>query len=241
MTVNEVSLMLPPLMPEIEALLAHERAIVETPDILRARLLGRARESLQVGGAGALESLRGAVRIPRLVLAAAAGIALIASAAAAYQLIKRPVPTLPASPKTHRSFQLEPLAPPAPEPESAPAPAAMPDKSSAATPAPSASAAIHRVVPPRRDDNAIKELRLLERARQSDSRGDFASVLTFANDHEHSFPDGRLVEEREVLRVKALVALGRSGEARAVAARFRREFPRSVLLPKIEKMLASLR
>jgi hypothetical protein len=38
-----------------------------------------------------------------------------------------------------------------------------------------------------------------------------------------------------------LVGLRRGGEARQVAANFRRQFPRSVLLHKIDDMLASLR
>jgi hypothetical protein len=82
---------------------------------------------------------------------------------------------------------------------------------------------------------------LLVRARQADARQEYLSVLSVLAEHERRHPAGRLTEEREVLRVKALVGLGRGGEARKVAARFRRDFPRSVLLRKIEDMLVSLR
>jgi hypothetical protein len=80
----------------------------------------------------------------------------------------------------------------------------------------------------------------LTRARQSDTRGDYIDVLAVVAEHEHSYPAGRLSEEREVLRVKALVGLGRGDEARHAAAKFRRQFPRSVLLQTIDEMLASL-
>jgi hypothetical protein len=83
------------------------------------------------------------------------------------------------------------------------------------------------------------ELQLLIRARQSDAQGDYAEVLAVVADHERRYPAGRLSEEREVLRVKALVGLGRASESRQAAAKFRREFPRSVLLQKIEDLLAS--
>ena len=54
------------------------------------------------------------------------------------------------------------------------------------------------------------------------------------------FPDGRLVEEREALRVQALAQLGRAAEAHEVAARFRRQYPRSMLLPVVDAALQSL-
>ena len=38
---------------------------------------------------------------------------------------------------------------------------------------------------------------------------------------------------------KALVGLGRTDQARRTAARFRRQFPKSVLLHKVDEMLAS--
>jgi hypothetical protein len=88
---------------------------------------------------------------------------------------------------------------------------------------------------------APEELRLLDRARRADARGDYPGVLAIAAEHARNHPTGRLAEEREVLRVKSLVGLGRGGEARQVAADFRRQFPRSVLRHKIEDMLASIR
>jgi hypothetical protein len=48
-----------------------------------------------------------------------------------------------------------------------------------------------------------------------------------------------LSEEREALRVKALLGLGRTAEAQRAGAAFRASFPRSALLGRIEEMLGS--
>jgi hypothetical protein len=83
------------------------------------------------------------------------------------------------------------------------------------------------------------EVQLLVRARQANARGDYNAVLVLVDEHERTYPAGRLTEEREVLRVKALVALGRLDQARRAGAKFHRRFPRSVLLRKVDEMLAS--
>ena len=88
-----------------------------------------------------------------------------------------------------------------------------------------------------RAGDALDELALLARARQADARGEHAKVLSLVAEHAQKYPGGRLSEEREVLRVKALVGLGRAEQARQAAARFRRQFPRSVLLHKVDEMV----
>jgi hypothetical protein len=89
-------------------------------------------------------------------------------------------------------------------------------------------------------DDGLEELRLLDRARQFDRRGDYSAALASTREHQRRFSDGRLVEEREALRIRALMGLGRAREAGAIAALFRRKFPRSVLLESIDRMMASL-
>jgi len=79
----------------------------------------------------------------------------------------------------------------------------------------------------------------MRQARAAVARGDFTGALSPINEHTRRFKNGRLVEEREALRVKALVGLGRSQEARQAAAAFRTRFPRSVLLPAVGRMPAS--
>jgi hypothetical protein len=82
------------------------------------------------------------------------------------------------------------------------------------------------------------ELRLLRQARVAVARGDFAAALSPIAEHSRRFKNGRLAEEREALRVKALAGLGRMEEARHAAVAFRARFPRSVLLPAVSKMPA---
>ena len=58
-------------------------------------------------------------------------------------------------------------------------------------------------------------------------------------EHARRFKNGRLAEEREALRVKALVGLGRMEDARRAAAGFKARFPYSVLLPAVSQMPVS--
>jgi hypothetical protein len=215
----------PPLSPTLQALLAYERDVVPQPEIMSARAFVRARESLHEQALTTFASRRAPTSLRRLVFAAAAGFVLMAGAAAAYQMV-RPPPT-PQAPLPQLVRNARPVAetkwtPPSPEPVVAPP---VSTKSSA-TGSRGASQ---------------EELRFLLRARQADARGDYAKVLNLLAQHQHQYPVGRLAEEREVLRVKALVGLGRRGQARQVAANFHREFPRSVLLPKVDEMLISSR
>jgi hypothetical protein len=81
-----------------------------------------------------------------------------------------------------------------------------------------------------------EELRLLRQARTAVAREDFAAALSPIGAHAREFPNGRLAEEREALRVKALVGLGRADDARRAATGFEARFPRSVLLPAIRQL-----
>lgn len=78
-------------------------------------------------------------------------------------------------------------------------------------------------------DPLARELVLLKRARSAVSAGKQSAALTAIQEHAQQFPNGRLREEREALRVTALWNLGRRAEARRAAARFVEQFPRSVL------------
>jgi len=236
---DDLSRMPPPRSPSLEVLLAHERDIVPQPEIVRARALSRAREALRAAEVVMLPRRVAPSPVRRLFYAAAAGIVLTAGAAAAYQMLRRPemAPSAGAgTPAAARHTHAKGSATePAPEslrgPEVAPEPIMAPREQA---PSRRAGLAARHAVPP-------EELRLLVRARHADARGDYLAVLAVLAEHERNHPAGRLAEEREVLRVKALVGLGRGSEARQVATKFRREFPRSVLLHKIEDMLASLR
>jgi hypothetical protein len=51
-------------------------------------------------------------------------------------------------------------------------------------------------------------------------------------EHGRRFPNGRLAEEREALRVRALNSSGQSESARRAARAFAARFPHSVLLSR---------
>lgn len=86
-------------------------------------------------------------------------------------------------------------------------------------------------------DAYAKELRLLEPAQRAVANKNFAAALTPISEHRQRFPSGVLAEEREALFVKALVGLGRMTEAREAGIRFRKRFPKSTLLGRINALL----
>jgi hypothetical protein len=212
----------PPFPPDVQALLDHERAIPELPATVRARALARARAAL-VAGVARVDRPTAVAPAPRTRWAAAAAVICVlggAVGAAAYQVRAR-------------------LAPP-PSPQVTPAPVAAPRPvpivQAEPEPAPAPEPAVSRPSPA---DLARAELRLLRQARTAVAREDYASALSPIAEHARRFKDGRLAEEREALRVKALASLGRTEEARRAAAAFKARFPRSVLLPAVSRMPAS--
>ena len=88
-----------------------------------------------------------------------------------------------------------------------------------------------------RDEALRKERQLLDIARTAVTRKDGAAALDALNQHASRFPKGRLAEEREALRVQALLLLGRKDEARESAETFRDEHPDSLMLPGVAPAL----
>jgi hypothetical protein len=84
------------------------------------------------------------------------------------------------------------------------------------------------------------ERQLLDVARRAVTAENGAAALAAVTEHERRYPNGLLVQEREVMAVRALALLGRSDEARARADRFRSRFPSSLLLPALESGVRSL-
>jgi outer membrane protein assembly factor BamD (BamD/ComL family) len=64
--------------------------------------------------------------------------------------------------------------------------------------------------------------------------------LRALDEHERTFPRGRLVEERQALRVQALVKAGRFDDARRSARRFHDAFPGSFLAPAVDAALLEI-
>ena len=229
--------------PAVEALLVHERAIVPQVEIVRARALARARAALRAGDVLPWFSARTPAAGHRLRFAAAACVVLLASSAAAFQLMRSHAPRLPVGAHGLRAPGYAQAIPAPPVAEPPPTPAA---KTGITRGTPAASILPAKTAGPSRhgslsskDVGTIDEVRLLELAQQSATRGDYVSVLAVTTDHARRHPAGRLCEEREALRVRALVGLGRGKEARDAAARFHHDFPHSVLLPKLDEMLTA--
>jgi len=225
----------PPLSSWARAVLDEERGLPTVPANRRDRAVARARSAALAGEVPA--PLRSPGGPSRMRWAAAAVLACTAAAASATILewrgrassggpsLARPAPrrdsagSPPVAPSATKVLGEEP----APRPAERPREPAVPR---GVEPAATASRSTARAA-------LSDELRLLAPSRAALARHDFAGALVAIADHARRFREGRLAEEREALRVKALAGLGRVQEARAAAAEFRRRFPRSALLPAI--------
>jgi hypothetical protein len=200
--------------------------VERSPDLVRARLLARARwavaeSSLPPEPASKPAVLRGSLWRQ----AALAGVMTLASAAAGarasfYVLASRAEGDQP------------PLAKPAPSCAPAPAPALPPATSRAER--------RHRTgpsLPVRDSDTYPSEVGLLRPALSEYGRGDFLGALLLIAEHSRRFPEGRLSEEAGALRVRSLAGLGRASEAREALAAFAAQFPHSAVLPRLRQLL----
>lgn len=225
-----------PLPAELEGMLAKERNFPPESAELRARAMTRARAALREPRGASVVSFR--QRRVLLLVAAALVMGFATVAIADWRGLFR------------SSVQHPSVAPTEPPENVTRAGAAEPQLPPVLTEAPAEKTAGEAAVgtPERRDTVAVPsrslsnagdgdalELGLLQRARAAVASGAFSSALDAIAEHQRRFPRGRLQEEREALRVKALVGLGRNDEARRAAERFRERFPRSVLLPRIEE------
>jgi len=215
------------LSPDARALLDRERPVPALSPAVRARAMAAARAAVAAGPLPAMPA-RAPVAWTRWAVAAALTCAAGAAAAAIAH-------------RHHRD-----------DPQTAPLAAAAdsPSPSIAAGPAPAAPATFEGVgataqsettpddAGGRRAKGTVprEELRLLRQARAAVARDDFTAALPPIAQHAREFPTGRLSEEREALRVKALMGLGREDEARRAASGFEARFPRSVLLPAVRRM-----
>ena len=127
---------------------------------------------------------------------------------------------------------------PKPPAESAPTPPVHADDVPPPSPAPtSTSGPTSAAAAPR--DSLPAERALLDIARSAFGRGQSDEALAALARHEARFPPGQLAEEREALAVRSLVLGGHTSEARARAARFRKRYPTSVMLPAVEASLGA--
>ena len=214
-----------PIDPELEALLEGGRIIPPAPDVVRARALARARATVAAAtartAAPALPTRSRGVRV-----ALAASVALLigaASAAAALRglIAQHPEPSPQATPRVLRPIPAVPPEPPAP-------PAVVVEAPPTAKPQRPA-----RV--PTAQESYAAELELLQRAQAAYTQRDFSNALVLVAEHGRRFPNGRLAEQRDALRVRSLAGSGRANEARRAVATFALRFPRSALLKRLQE------
>jgi hypothetical protein len=80
------------------------------------------------------------------------------------------------------------------------------------------------------------EIELLRDARLA-LRESPARALALVESHAHAFPQGKLTQERELIAISALVALGRRTAALSRASRFEQSFPQSPYRRQIADLL----
>jgi hypothetical protein len=144
-----------------------------------------------------------------------------------------PAPPAPSSAAAQAPDPLRSPAPSASLSTSTPSPRAAPTEAAAS----SKGGSLGSTEGPSPGD-AETEIELLLRAQQSLPLHP-AAALAAAEEHRRRFPGGGLAQEREVIAVSALVALGRRDEAQVLAKRFAESYPRSAHRAGIEALLRS--
>lgn len=127
--------------------------------------------------------------------------------------------------------------------EPSPVPVAGSGATSPATAMPSASTVTASAAPlvsstapvPSPSVASRPEIEILKDA-QAASGSNPARVLTLVAEHERSWPRGMLGQERDMLRIQALVALGRRPEAKQRAEAFRKSYPKSAYVQRLDAM-----
>lgn len=223
--------------PELWALLKSRRIERHLPAETRARVLARGRAIIASGGVSPPAPLRedhASVRpqLPRrwiqpVVRVSSAALAVVAAATVGAMLALHARPDR--APPAVGQLQLPLLEPPA----ASAAPRLLPPAPAAAI---EPSARVKSTRPRRRAGDGARftaGLELLQRAHAAYTRHELISALALIGEHARRFPTGSLAEEREALRVRALLGCGRIEEAQHAAAAFAVGFPRSVLLPPV--------
>jgi hypothetical protein len=214
---------------EVESIIEQGKQIHPAPDVVRARLLARARAAVAASSADPplpMLSTAASWRGRRIALAMAAALVLVAAGAGAALHLRAgrasevvPLARAPQAPTLHAAATSLPGEPP-PGPSSGPR-----------------SQRPHRPLAPQ--ESYAAELQLLQRAQSEYASHDFGNALVLIAEHRRRFPNGRLAEEREALRVRSLARAGRGEEARRALGSFAKRFPRSAFLPRLQEAARS--
>lgn len=203
------------------------------------------------GVGGASGAIATGITASKIVTATVVAGALAGGTTLAVREMREPPARLSAKAPTTSNERITPDAPPiatpppiapalvAPEP-AAPAPAAR-------TLEQEARARIPRVpvgppLSPRTEPAPAlprSEVELVSDMSRALAGGDAARALSLVVDHEKAYPNGTLVEERDALRIDALLAAGRTRDAHERASRFRARYPGSLHTARLDRALAS--
>lgn len=127
------------------------------------------------------------------------------------------------------------------EPIGAPTTPRAPRTTVRATSAPPAIASPAHVPTPSEERTAEpgSEAALIGALSRALAAGDATGALELVADHERLYASGALVEERDALRIDALLAAGRTRDAHERASRFRARYPGSLHTARLDRALAS--
>ena len=153
-----------------------------------------------------------------------------------------PTPNLPSAPLvTPRTGLPTPISTPKPllAPAPATAPAPEPEPALDVTAAPTLQAAPHNSSKASSHD-AEQELLELEAARRALRSGEAEQATRLLDAHAQRYATSALAQERDALRVKALVRSGRHAAARAAADAFAARYPTSLLLDSVKRTVATI-
>jgi hypothetical protein len=215
---------------EVQAVIERGRQVRRTPDVVRARLLARARMAVARSAAAtrlAMPETAPAWHGRRLAFAAAALLLLFSAAgatAALYVHGRRSMEVVPTARRSPEARSVLASARPLPTADRAPAPQLVSHPKLQHP---------HRALSPQ--ESYAAELYLLQRAQPAYASQDFPDALVLVAEHARRFANGRLAEEREALRVRSLAGAGRGDQARRALTAFAKRFPRSVLLPRLRE------
>jgi hypothetical protein len=118
-----------------------------------------------------------------------------------------------------------------------PAPVAVPATAQSPSPAPAPQPM--RPAPAARTPAAETEIGLLRRARRALAAHDPVQALAALERHRRRWPEGELLQEREVLAIQALSLAGSPGAARERADAFLARFPSSTLSAAVRQLRAA--
>ncbi len=206
---------------DVRPFLDQERAIPKQPDLVRARAMTRARAAIVARGSAPLARSCATLWGRWAAATTLASLTCAIVGIAAYGFHSK-IARSASAPRSDSSLVGSGKGPPSP------VRAQVGETAPLLTPIPP----LH----PSAADAFRTELHSLILARDALSRGNFSDALLWIGDHTRRFKDSRLAEEREVLKIKALVGLCRGEQARRAAAAFRTRFPHRVLLPEMRRL-----